>query len=79
MSAVLEQAQAALDVRDLEVGGAQGPLAARLYLAGTLPNTPENLVRWIRDPKGVKPETAMPVTGISDEEARDVAAYLLSR
>ena len=35
MSAVLEQAQAALDVRDLEVGGAQGPLAARLYLAGT--------------------------------------------
>jgi cytochrome c2 len=72
-----------------EVSGIPGPrgmvgptldgIGRRLYLAGTLPNTPENLVRWIRDPKGVNPKTAMPVTGISEEEARDVAAYLLSR
>jgi cytochrome c2 len=64
-------------------GGMVGPpldgIGQRLYLAGMLANTPDNLVRWIRDPKGVNPKTAMPVTGISDEEARDVAAYLLSR
>jgi acetyl esterase/lipase len=32
MSAVLDEAQAAVEVRELEVGGAEGPLAARLYL-----------------------------------------------
>lgn len=34
MSAVLEQG-AAIEVRELELGGAQGALAGRLYLAGT--------------------------------------------
>lgn len=32
MSAVLDEVQLAVDVRELEVGGAEGPLAARLYL-----------------------------------------------
>jgi len=32
MSAVLDEVQAAVEVRELEVGGAEGPLAARLYL-----------------------------------------------
>jgi cytochrome c2 len=61
------------------VGPALGGIGQRLFLAGRIANTPDNLVRWIRDPKGVDPKTAMPVTGISDEEARDVAAYLLAR
>jgi cytochrome c1 len=42
-------------------------------------NTPENLVRWIVDPRAVNPHTAMPVTGISAAEARDVVAYLYAR
>lgn len=45
-------------------------------IAGELPNTPDNLVRWIKDPKLVEPGTAMPDLGLSDEQARDVAAYL---
>ena len=33
------------------VGPPLSELAARVYLAGVLPNTPENLVRWLRDQK----------------------------
>jgi len=48
----------------------------RTMIAGELPNTPENLVRWIKDPKQVEPGTAMPDLGLTDQQARDVAAYL---
>ena len=48
----------------------------RTYIAGELPNTPENLVRWVRSPQSVEPHTAMPALGLSDQQARDVAAYL---
>ena len=51
-------------------------MGRRTYIAGELPNTPENLVKWIRDPKSVEPGTAMPSLGLSDREARDIAAYL---
>jgi cytochrome c2 len=61
-------------------GGQAGPslsgVASRIYLAGTVLNTPENMIRWIVDPKQVDPKSAMPVTGIGEREARDVAAYL---
>ena len=61
--------------------GRQGPplqqVGARVWLGGVLPNSPENLVRWIQDPRLISPRTAMPRTGISEQEARDVAAYLL--
>jgi cytochrome c1 len=48
----------------------------RTFIAGELPNTPENLVRWVRAPQSVEPHTAMPSLGLSDQQARDVAAYL---
>jgi cytochrome c len=53
-------------------------LAGRLYLGGVLTNRPDNLIRWILNPREVSPRTAMSVTGISEREARDVAAYLLT-
>lgn len=63
-------------------GGLVGPplttVGKRVYIAGRLINTPANLVHWITNPREVDPKTAMPVTGISDAEARDVAAYLLA-
>lgn len=58
------------------VGPPLDSMAGRIYIAGMLPNSPENLVRWIAHPREVNPKTAMPVTGISEAEARDVAAYL---
>jgi cytochrome c1 len=48
----------------------------RSYIAGNLPNTPENLVVWILDPQKVEPQTAMPSVGLDEAQARDVAAYL---
>ena len=65
------------------IAGAQGlvgpPLdhfASRSYVGGVLPNRPQNLVAWILDPPGIDPRTAMPATGVSEPEARDIAAYL---
>ncbi|NIM39874.1 MAG: c-type cytochrome [Hydrogenophaga sp.] len=52
-------------------------LAQRKYLAGHLPNSPDNLVRWIRFPQRVAPRSAMPDLGVSERDARDMAAYLL--
>jgi cytochrome c2 len=48
----------------------------RTYIGGQLPNTPANLVRWLRNPREVEPGTAMPVLGLDERQARDVAAYL---
>ena len=48
----------------------------RTFIAGELPNTPENLVRWMVNPPAVEPGTAMPALGLSEQQARDVAAYL---
>jgi putative membrane protein len=55
------------------------PLTAwsrRIYIAGTLPNTPDNLVTWLLDPPAVRRHTAMPRVGLTEAEARHVAAYL---
>lgn len=48
----------------------------RTMIAGELPNTPDNLVRWIMNPPSVEPGTAMPSLGLTDQQARDAAAYL---
>jgi cytochrome c2 len=48
----------------------------RTMIAGELPNTPENLVRWVENPRAVEPNTAMPDLGLSPDQAYDVAAYL---
>lgn len=50
----------------------------RHYIAGTLPNTPDNMLRWIQAPEEIRPGTAMPTLGVSDEDARDMIAYLYS-
>jgi cytochrome c1 len=60
--------------------GQTGPsLAAysrRSYVAGKFPNEPETLVRFILDPPALAPLTAMPAVEMSDQDARDIAAYL---
>jgi cytochrome c2 len=60
--------------------GRAGPplagIARRAYLAGLLPNTPQNLSRWIRDPKSVDGRTAMPDLSVGEAHARDMVAYL---
>lgn len=63
---------------DGKIGPPLDRLASREQLAGKLPNTPENLMRWIRDPQDVSPGTAMPQMGLSEQEGRDIAAFLYS-
>ena len=60
------------------VGPPLGQFAGRVYVGGVLANKPDNLVRWIVNPRAVSAKTAMPVTGISETDARHVAAYLLT-
>lgn len=63
---------------DTRVGPPLGGIGDRVYIAGVLLNSPENLIRWIERPHQVDPQTAMPETGITAAEARHVAAYLYS-
>jgi cytochrome c2 len=58
------------------VGPKLDGLAARSFIAGVLPNTGENLVRWIQDPRALAPKTAMPDLGVAERDARDIAAYV---
>jgi cytochrome c1 len=58
------------------VGPRLDKIAKRTYVGGVLANTPDNMVRWLRDPQGVDPRTAMPNVGLSEADARDIAAYL---
>lgn len=60
------------------VGPPLTSFSRRSYVAGVLPNTPENLIAWIQNPHAVQPDTVMPNLGVSEADARDIAAYLLS-
>lgn len=59
------------------VGPPLAHMGDRAYVAGVVANTPENLVRWLRDPPSIAPRTAMPRLGLSEQDARDIAAYLV--
>ncbi len=60
--------------------GLAGPpldhMGRRIFVAGLLRNTPDNLVTWLRDPQSVVPGNAMPDMALSDQQARDITAYL---
>lgn len=61
---------------DSHVGPSLQGFGRRGLIAGRLPNTQENLVRWIRNPQAIDPNTAMPMLSVSEESARQMAAYL---
>lgn len=65
------------------VPGAVGQVGPRLdaysrrpYIAGKFPNEPETLSRWISDAPSMAPQTAMPAVAMSEQVARNIAAYL---
>jgi cytochrome c2 len=65
------------------IRGARGKVGPELrnyaqqhLLAGFLPNTPQHLVAWLLEPVALKPSTGMPAQGLTEVEARHVAAYL---
>jgi cytochrome c len=62
-----------------EVGPDLAGLRLRMYIAGELPNNPDNLIRWIRNPLAVRQTVDMPNLGVTDSDARNIAAFLYSR
>jgi cytochrome c len=48
----------------------------RTVIAGEVANTPDELIAWIVDPQHIEPTTAMPNLGVTEADARDMAAYL---
>lgn len=61
---------------DGNIGPPLDHIARRAYLAGRLPNEPRNMIRWIREPQEVSPGTVMPEMGVTEQDGRDIAAYL---
>jgi mono/diheme cytochrome c family protein len=58
------------------VGPPLNGIATRRYIGGIIANNPENMVRWLMDPQQFDPLSAMPALGVSDKDARDIAAFL---
>ncbi|HSU32852.1 MAG TPA: hypothetical protein VLJ11_16620 [Bryobacteraceae bacterium] len=65
------------------VSGASGlvgpPLSGignRVYVAGVLQNTPQNMVHWIENPPSIDEHTVMPKLGVTHQDAIDIAGYL---
>ena len=61
----------------IDVGPALVDLRKRKYIAGVLPNTRDNLVRWIVDPHAVVPDSLMPDLNVAMADAEAMADYLL--
>jgi cytochrome c2 len=64
---------------DGRVGPSLHNFADERNIAGEIPNTPRNAVRWIMHPRRIEPGTIMPDLGVTRRQARDIAAYLYSR
>jgi cytochrome c2 len=58
------------------VGPPLDGIGQRYYIAGALPNNPGNLMLWIQHPRQVESHTAMPEMGVTEQDSRDIAAYL---
>ena len=58
------------------VGPPLSGMASRTIIAGMLPNTPANMIRWLEAPQSIVPGNAMPNLELNDHDARDIAAYL---
>ncbi len=68
-------------VRGSPAQGTLGPdlthlMSRQTIAAGTLANTPADLLRWIRDPQAVKPGTTMPAVPLAGDDLRAVVAWL---
>ena len=63
-------------------GGTTAPplarFARRTLIAGKTPNTPANLVAYLENPRAANPTNAMPDLDLPPEDARDVAAFLMT-
>jgi|GEM_PF-3469772 caa(3)-type oxidase subunit IV len=62
-----------------QIGPNQGHFSQRPTIAGgVLPNTPEAVENWIMDPQKYKPGTLMPNLSVTEQQAKDLTAFLYS-
>jgi cytochrome c len=59
-----------------QVGPSLEQMGRRGYIAGILPNTEPAMIAWLLDPEALEPRTAMPDVGLTEGQARDIAALL---
>lgn len=64
--------------------GVAGPNLTNIVLRPTIagesiPNSPDTLMQWLLDPPSMKPGTTMPKLGLTEQEARDLVAFLESQ
>lgn len=62
----------------IPVGPPLAQMGLRSFIAGVLPNTPENMIRWLRTPQRFVPDGAMTNLGVPEQDASDMTAYLES-
>ena len=59
-----------------DIGPPLDDVGRRVYLAGSLPNAPQQMAEWIRFPQSYRPGTAMPDLHVTADDAKDMAAQL---
>jgi cytochrome c2 len=65
-----------IDGATATVGPPLDRIAVRQYLGGHLLNTPDNMIKWIQHPQAIDPKNVMPELGVTEQDAKDVAAFL---
>jgi cytochrome c oxidase subunit 2 len=70
-------------IRDTPARGNYAPdlthlMSREMLASGILPNTPENLAAWIRDPQALKVGCLMPAFGLSTRDQDLIVQYLLT-
>jgi cytochrome c oxidase subunit 2 len=68
-------------IRGTQAGGYLGPdlthlMSRTTIAAGTLPNTPGNLLGWVADPQRIKPGNLKPAVELSGSSLTELGAYL---
>ena len=58
------------------VGPPLNGMASRMYIGGVLINSSDNMVEWLKNPQAFEPRSAMPPLGVTEQDARDITAYL---
>lgn len=58
------------------VGPSLEGFGRRQLIGGVIPNKPTQLIRWVKDAPSLIPDTGMPDLPLSQDQARDIAAYL---
>ena len=60
------------------IGPSLNGIGERYFIAGQLPNTPQDMEHWIQHPHQFEPHTLMPEMNVTEQDSQNIAAYLYS-